>query len=155
MGTSTIVTTGWQGNALTSMTRNILSQNNKLLKTTRYRAAVVTNAEAYWDHSSICGKWYSYCYGIFTLISFFQRSRRIWILDRQAAAIGQDMRDDLGNWLCQCLDKGVVGQGQRARAILEDCGVSVGTLRKQWELQRAAQLSIRARECFLLRDLPC
>jgi hypothetical protein len=30
MGTSTIVTTGRQGNALTSMTRNILSQNNKL-----------------------------------------------------------------------------------------------------------------------------
>jgi hypothetical protein len=92
---------------------------------------------------------------MFTLISFFQRSRRIWILDRQAAAIGQDMRDDLGNWLRRRLDKGVVGQGQRARAILEDCGVSVGTLRKQWELQRAAQLSICARECFLLRDLPC
>lgn len=85
------------------------------------------------------------------MTSFFQRSRRIWILDRQAAAIGQDMRDDLGNWIRRRLDKGVIGQGQRAHQVLADCEVPIQILREQWELQMTAQLSIRARELSIFQ----
>lgn len=58
------------------------------------------------------------------------------------------MRDDLGNWIRRRLEKGVQGQGQKARAILADCEIPVETLREQWELQKEAQLSLRARVYF-------
>lgn len=74
-----------------------------------------------------------------------QRSRRIWLIDRQTASIGQDLRQDLGNWIRRRLSKGVEGQAKKARITLDDCGVSVEELRQQWILQQAAQLSVRAR----------
>jgi hypothetical protein len=44
------------------------------------------------------------------------------------------------------LRKGVVQQGDIAAAELVACGVPVTELRKEWELQQEAQLSVRARK---------
>ncbi|KAG6805157.1 hypothetical protein H0H92_000503, partial [Tricholoma furcatifolium] len=72
------------------------------------------------------------------------RSRRLWILDRQTRYIGEEHKNDLGTWIQCRLTKGVEEQGQAARLALEECGVPVDTLRDQWEMQRSAQLLIRA-----------
>ncbi|KAG6883278.1 hypothetical protein C0993_007006, partial [Termitomyces sp. T159_Od127] len=57
--------------------------------------------------------------------------------------------DDLGLWISRRLTKGVEGQGDVARKTLEECGISDDVLRTQWDQQRAAQLSIRARKSLL------
>jgi len=75
-----------------------------------------------------------------------KRSRRLWLLDRQASAIGQELRDDLGRWLQRRQRLGVDAQGQKAQDALHDSGIEVPELRCQWESQRGAQLSIRARK---------
>jgi hypothetical protein len=75
-----------------------------------------------------------------------QRARRLWLIDRQAAAIGNDLRDDLGNWIVSRLRRGVTLQGDKAKDALDDCGVPLNELRKQWELQQTAQLSLRTRK---------
>ena len=75
-----------------------------------------------------------------------QRARRIWLIDRQAAAIGNDLRDDLGNWIVSRLRRGVTLQGEKAKYALDDCGVPLNELREQWQLQQTAQLSLRARK---------
>ena len=59
-------------------------------------------------------------------------------------AIGYEMRRDLGDWLRRRLKKGVGNQGAAAQNVLDNCGVNVTELQKQWADQRAAQLSIRA-----------
>ncbi|EPQ51554.1 hypothetical protein GLOTRDRAFT_96295 [Gloeophyllum trabeum ATCC 11539] len=64
-------------------------------------------------------------------------SRRIWLVDRQAAAIGDELREDLGDYIKRRI-------GREAEEELEACGVALEELRLQWELQRATQLSIRA-----------
>ncbi|KAF8452783.1 hypothetical protein L210DRAFT_3608606 [Boletus edulis BED1] len=72
------------------------------------------------------------------------RQRRIWLLDRQAAAIGHDLRHDLGPWLKRRIKKGVQEQGATSQAILDTCSVTIPDLEAQWAAQRAAQLSIRS-----------
>jgi len=78
-----------------------------------------------------------------------QRSRRLWLLDRQAACIGNELRDELGHWIQRRLRRGVEGQGNKAQETLADCGIPVQELRHQWVLQRGSQLSIRARESLV------
>jgi len=68
------------------------------------------------------------------------------MLDRQAASVGNELRDDLGDWIQRRLRCGVKAQGKNAQYILEDCGVGLEELREQWKLQQAAQLSVRARK---------
>ncbi|KIM65572.1 hypothetical protein SCLCIDRAFT_112546, partial [Scleroderma citrinum Foug A] len=68
----------------------------------------------------------------------------IWLLDNHAAAIGYEMWHDLGDWLRCHLKKGVGDQGAAAQNVLDNCGVNVTELQKQWADQRVAQLSIRA-----------
>jgi hypothetical protein len=75
-----------------------------------------------------------------------QRSRRIWLIDRQAAFIGAELRDDLGNWIRRRLTKGVNAQSDKARETIRDCGVPISELREQWDLQRDSQLSLRSRK---------
>lgn len=75
----------------------------------------------------------------------YQRSRRLWLIDRHAAAIGQELRDDLGDWIKRRLRQGVTGQGDKAKGVLKECGVGLEELRRQWENQQLSQLSIRAR----------
>lgn len=68
------------------------------------------------------------------------------MLDRHMSSIGEELRDDLGNWMQRRRKKGVEGQGKRARKVMDDCGYDVPYLREQWALQQAAQLSLRARK---------
>ncbi|KAG6836659.1 hypothetical protein H0H93_005329 [Arthromyces matolae] len=72
------------------------------------------------------------------------RARRIWMLDRQVRLIGLEHKEDLRVWINRRLTKGVEGQGKSAQKTLSDCGIPESTLRTQWDLQRASQLSIRA-----------
>ncbi|KAG2744422.1 hypothetical protein P692DRAFT_201808444 [Suillus brevipes Sb2] len=72
------------------------------------------------------------------------RQRRLWLLDRQAAAIGLEMRADLGDWIKRRLKRGVGEQGTAAQSVLEECGVPIEDLRNEWASQRQSQLSIRA-----------
>ena len=75
-----------------------------------------------------------------------QRQRRIWLIDRHAAAIGIDMRNDLGNWIRRRLKKGIAEQGDEAQSIIRTCGFEIAELRKQWSDQCSTQLSVRACE---------
>ncbi|RDB15038.1 hypothetical protein Hypma_005430 [Hypsizygus marmoreus] len=72
------------------------------------------------------------------------RHRRLYLLDRQAASIALELRDDLGDWIRRRLVKGVKDQGAAAQRVLDNCGVSIEELRLQWTMQQAAQLSVRA-----------
>ncbi|KAG6374455.1 hypothetical protein JVT61DRAFT_4497 [Boletus reticuloceps] len=74
-----------------------------------------------------------------------QRQRRIWLIDHQASAIGHEMRQELGPWLKRRMKKGIGEQGAAAQHALDNCGISISELKSQWNAQRAAQLSIRAR----------
>ena len=67
------------------------------------------------------------------------------MIDRHAALIASDHRDDLGGWIQRRLKKGVEGQGGKAQGVLNQVGICVEELRAQWELQQASQLSIHAR----------
>ncbi|OCH96026.1 hypothetical protein OBBRIDRAFT_830617 [Obba rivulosa] len=55
------------------------------------------------------------------------RSQRIWLIDRQVRAIGDEMRDNLGTFL----------------KILDTINIPEHDLRHEWMLQQQAQLSIR------------
>lgn len=74
-----------------------------------------------------------------------QRQWRIWLIDRQVPAIGHDMPNELGSWLKHRVKKGISEQGGAAQQVLNGCGVSISGLRIQWNAQRTAQLSIKAR----------
>ncbi|KAG6824273.1 hypothetical protein H0H92_007384 [Tricholoma furcatifolium] len=78
------------------------------------------------------------------LASDSQRTRRIWVLDRHVRFIGEEHKHDLGLWIQQRLKRGVVEQGQKAQVALSECGEPEDVLRTQWEMQRSAQLSVRA-----------
>ncbi|KIK94717.1 hypothetical protein PAXRUDRAFT_33373 [Paxillus rubicundulus Ve08.2h10] len=68
----------------------------------------------------------------------------IWLIDHQAAAVGHDMRKDLGLWLKRQMKKGVGKQGAAAQDVIEACEVPVSELQTQWTKQHSAQLSVRA-----------
>ncbi|KAG1735673.1 uncharacterized protein EDB91DRAFT_1348200 [Suillus paluster] len=72
------------------------------------------------------------------------RQRRIWLIDRQATAIGSEMKSDLGDWLKRCLKRGVKDQGSAALDVINRSETSVEDLQAQWADQRQSQLSIRA-----------
>ncbi|KAF8452432.1 hypothetical protein L210DRAFT_3383491, partial [Boletus edulis BED1] len=72
------------------------------------------------------------------------RQRRLWLIDRQAEAVGIAMLRDLGAWQKRRLKKGVHEQGKVSQKVLDTCVVSISDLRSQWSEQRTAQLSIRA-----------
>ncbi|KAH7917226.1 hypothetical protein BV22DRAFT_985479, partial [Leucogyrophana mollusca] len=72
------------------------------------------------------------------------RKRCIWLVDRQAKAIREELRDDLGDWIRRRLRRGVQEQGENAHKILRECGLSPHELEEQWRQQKASQLSLRA-----------
>lgn len=82
---------------------------------------------------------------------FTQRSRRIWLIDRKALNIASELRNDLGQWICNKLKNGVVKQGDGARSDLTECGESHQYLRNQWKAQKKAQMSRKSRECDLTK----
>jgi hypothetical protein len=74
-----------------------------------------------------------------------QRQRRLWLIDRQAAAIGMEMQVDLGDWIKRRLKRGVNNQGSAVKEALRKCGITAEDLQAQWADQKKSQLSIRAR----------
>ena len=78
-----------------------------------------------------------------------QRQRRLWLIDRQAQAVGTEMLRDLGAWQKRRLKKGICEQGDAAQKVIDTCAVSVSDLRSQWAEQRTTQLSVRARKPVL------
>ena len=76
-------------------------------------------------------------------------ARRFWLTDRQLSAVAYDLRCDLGDWLKRRYHTGVEEYSKKSKAIIEECGMSLEDLRAQWNLQKIAQSSIRARKtCF-------
>ncbi|KAG1888274.1 hypothetical protein F4604DRAFT_1877402 [Suillus subluteus] len=61
-----------------------------------------------------------------------QRQRRLWLIDRQAGAIGLEMRADLGNWIKRWLKRGVNGQGAAAQEVLSNCGIEAQDLQEHF-----------------------
>ena len=76
---------------------------------------------------------------------YSQRQRRLWLIDRHAAAVANEMVSDLGDWLRRHLKKGIQEQSFAAQEVLDHCALDVSELRKQWSDQHSTQLSIRAR----------
>lgn len=76
------------------------------------------------------------------------------MIDRQASSIAHELRDDLGDWIQRRLQRGVGGQGDKARAVLDECGIPVQELREQWALQLQAQMSLRARKSSKIAICP-
>ncbi|KAH7905365.1 hypothetical protein BJ138DRAFT_1138299 [Hygrophoropsis aurantiaca] len=72
------------------------------------------------------------------------RQRRLWLIDRRALAIGEELLADLGGWIRRRLKKGVQDQGNTASRTLTECEVPMEQLESEWRNQRASQLSIRA-----------
>lgn len=72
------------------------------------------------------------------------RQRRLWLIDRQAAAIGSEMQSDLGDWIRRRLKRGIHDQGTAAQEVLDRCELSVEDLESEWSQQRSSQLSVRA-----------
>ena len=89
----------------------------------------------------------------FHKLSNSQRARRIWLTDQQLSSITLDLRDDLGNWIRCRLKKGVQEQGQKARQLLNMVNVPDKELWWQWDLQKAAQMSVRSCRCSLFPSL--
>ncbi|KAJ6629851.1 hypothetical protein B0H10DRAFT_1939485 [Mycena sp. CBHHK59/15] len=71
-------------------------------------------------------------------------SRRIWMIDQYAAFVGEEGRDNLGNWIKRQQDKNIPKKRDTALQIFRECRVSVPELRQNWEAQKAAQTSLRA-----------
>ncbi|TFK16625.1 hypothetical protein FA15DRAFT_662016 [Coprinopsis marcescibilis] len=72
------------------------------------------------------------------------RGKRIWLIDRQASAIAEELKIDLGAWIRWWLGTKLEEHLQEARKGLEKCELKICDLREQWRLQREAQLSLRA-----------
>jgi len=85
---------------------------------------------------------------IFTLS--LQRARRIWMTDRQLSYIAIELREDLGDWIRRRLKRGISEQKQKSEQVLSAIAISKGELHRQWELQKAAQMSVQSRTLFTL-----
>lgn len=68
------------------------------------------------------------------------------MIDKYAAFVNEEGRDNLGTWIDRQQEKNLTNKRQVAKKTLEDCGVPVGELRRNWEDQKIAQTSIRSRE---------
>lgn len=83
-----------------------------------------------------------------------QRSRRIWLIDRQAKVISLDLRDDLGHWIAQRLRHGVESREASSLEELARVGIPKEELRDEWKQQCVAQTSIRARKASAMIMIP-
>lgn len=68
------------------------------------------------------------------------------MIDKYTAFVNEEGRDNLGAWIERQQDKNLATKRKAAEKILTECGVSKAELRRNWEDQKAAQTSIRARE---------
>ncbi|KAF7337111.1 hypothetical protein MVEN_02148700 [Mycena venus] len=73
-------------------------------------------------------------------------SRRIWMIDQYTAFVNEDGRDSLGDWMHRQREINLTRKYNIAHKVIRECRVSVEELRRQWDDQKAAQMSIRARK---------
>ncbi|KAF8907605.1 hypothetical protein CPB84DRAFT_1843822 [Gymnopilus junonius] len=88
---------------------------------------------------------------LISIVRTSSHARQLWMTDRQLSAIAVELRDDLGDWIKHCHHRGVQDQGNRAKSIMANCGMSESSLQAQWDLQKAAQLSVRVHAPARLR----
>ncbi|PPR02784.1 hypothetical protein CVT26_009395 [Gymnopilus dilepis] len=81
---------------------------------------------------------------LISLVRTSSRARRIWLTDHQLSAIAFDLRVDLADWIKRRRRKGVQDQGAKAKAVIAKCGMTQSDLHIQWDLQKSAQMSVRA-----------
>ncbi|TFK61292.1 hypothetical protein BDN72DRAFT_863712 [Pluteus cervinus] len=72
------------------------------------------------------------------------RSKRLWLIDRQATSFAMDLKGSLGQWLLRRHKRGVQDQGNASSDILLDCNIPVVQLQQEWTAQVAAQSSVIA-----------
>jgi hypothetical protein len=60
--------------------------------------------------------------------------------------IQRDLVDGLGENMDRKLVKGVDEQNEKAQEIYLRCSIPGEELRKEWEIQKSAQISVRSRE---------
>ena len=68
------------------------------------------------------------------------------MLDRHADVVNANVRENLGGWIRSRLKNGVEARTQAAEKEISQTQLPVAELRAQWSQQRAAQLSVKARE---------
>ncbi|PPQ96513.1 hypothetical protein CVT26_010429 [Gymnopilus dilepis] len=78
------------------------------------------------------------------LVRTSSAARRLWMTDRQLTFVAEELRDGLGDWIKNHLERGIKAQGNNAQSLLDECGFTVSRLRDQWNLQKEAQMSLRA-----------
>ena len=61
-------------------------------------------------------------------------------------SISEEHRDQLGDWITRCLQKGVEQTLQQMTINIRRCNVPMQELREEWDAQRKSQLSVRARK---------
>lgn len=71
-------------------------------------------------------------------------------------SIAEEHRDKLGDWIARRLHKGVEQHGRHVVDILQGCNVPINELSREWNAQREAQLSVRARVLLCSNNVgPC
>ncbi|KAG2021067.1 sentrin-specific protease [Coprinopsis cinerea AmutBmut pab1-1] len=70
--------------------------------------------------------------------------RRLFYLELHAAATAAKLHEELGMWIRRRLKDGIPSHEEEAEKCLAGCNYSETQLREQWELQKQAQLSVRA-----------
>ncbi|KAJ7206085.1 hypothetical protein GGX14DRAFT_551559 [Mycena pura] len=78
-------------------------------------------------------------------------SRRIWTIDQYTAFINEEGRHSLGDWIHRQQTKNLPKKHRAAVDVLQHCGVAVSELRRQWEDQKTAQMSVRRHAVKRLR----
>ncbi|KAG2115640.1 hypothetical protein DEU56DRAFT_932629 [Suillus clintonianus] len=120
-----------------------LSKHEILPEDVTNRLRFATTAMHAYGHEWACKRLWSRFVRLIGVERSSSRQRRLWLLDRQAAAIGQEMRIDLGDWIKRRLRRGIKDQGAVAQETLTKCRIPIEELRSQWLHQQKSQLSIR------------
>jgi hypothetical protein len=71
-----------------------------------------------------------------------QRSRRIWLIDRQTGAIAEEVRLDLGGWLSRQLLSNIPAHRKACEEQVVACGLDPEELRREWTQQLTQQKAV-------------
>ncbi|KAF6759812.1 hypothetical protein DFP72DRAFT_1166659 [Ephemerocybe angulata] len=82
--------------------------------------------------------------GLIGILRMVLRNKRIFLLDRHLKSLGFEMRANLGNLLTDKMQKNIPKHRLTAETMLERCAMSVPDLRREWEVQKQSQTSVRA-----------
>ncbi|TFK18317.1 hypothetical protein FA15DRAFT_709976 [Coprinopsis marcescibilis] len=82
--------------------------------------------------------------GLIGITRVSANNKRYFIIDRKAAVIASEGRDNLGAFIKRRLTKNIPDRENDARKTLEECELTIDELREQWDHQKASQLSLRA-----------